>query len=69
MKCEGFVTFYFILLGKLCSASPKMTSRMTSGEGYWEMSSPACSSRKHGDVKPRFDYAFVLINYISIFNS
>ncbi|XP_070446881.1 uncharacterized protein [Equus przewalskii] len=39
--------------GKLCSASPKMTSRMTSSEGYWEMSSPACSSRKHGDVKPR----------------
>lgn len=69
MKCEGFVIFYFIFLGKLCFVFFKMIFRMISSEGYWEMFSFVCLFRKYGDVKLRFDYVFVLINYISIFNS
>ncbi|XP_049566752.1 uncharacterized protein LOC117199234 [Orcinus orca] len=39
--------------GRLCSATHKMTSRMTSCGGHWEMSSTACSSHKLRDAKPR----------------
>ncbi|XP_049752844.1 uncharacterized protein LOC126083303 isoform X2 [Elephas maximus indicus] len=39
--------------GRLCSAIPKVTSRMTSCSGYWEMSDTTCSSHVHGEVKPR----------------
>ncbi|XP_032248877.1 uncharacterized protein LOC116624789 isoform X2 [Phoca vitulina] len=41
------------IYGRFCSASPKMTSRMTSYGRYQEMSNTACSSHKRGDVKPR----------------
>ncbi|XP_074186693.1 uncharacterized protein LOC109457324 isoform X3 [Rhinolophus sinicus] len=39
--------------GKLCSATPEMTSKTTGCGGYQEMSSTACTSHKHGDVKLR----------------
>ncbi|KAM5258075.1 uncharacterized protein RBU33_020956 isoform 2-T3 [Hipposideros larvatus] len=41
------------LQGKLYSATPETTSRMTGFGGYREMSSTASSSHKHGDVKLR----------------
>ncbi|XP_053061193.1 uncharacterized protein LOC128312218 isoform X1 [Acinonyx jubatus] len=41
------------IYGRLCSATPKMASRMTSDGGYQKMPDAAGSCHKHGDVKPR----------------
>ncbi|XP_037349066.1 uncharacterized protein LOC119231410 [Talpa occidentalis] len=40
--------------GRLCSATLKKTSGMSSCGGYREMPNSACSSHKYGDTKPRF---------------
>ena len=59
LKHGGFVTSNFLFLGKLYSVTLKTTSRKTSHGGYWEVSSTARASPKHGDVELRFDYSCV----------
>lgn len=63
LKRDGFVTSYFLLLGKLYSSILKMTSRMTHCEGCQSF-----PSHKYGGVMLRFDSSFVLSHILNILN-